>query len=82
MKSVNNADQAATDKVYTAVEAAGETVTASEMDANYKYLFTYAVEGIQEDGGMITLVVRSFHEVDGVRTYDDTRVINYDPANA
>ena len=52
------------------------------MDANYKYLFTVGVEGIKADGGMITLVVRSFHEVDGVRTYDDTRVINYDPANA
>ena len=82
VKSVNNANEAATDKVYTALMANDQTVKASDMNENYKYLFTVAVEGIQENGGMITLVVRSFHVVDGVRTYDDTRVINYDPANA
>ncbi len=80
VKSINNADKAATNTVYTSVEANGETVKASDMDANYKYLFTVAIEGIQADGGLVTFVVRSFHEVDGVRTYDDTRVINYDPA--
>jgi hypothetical protein len=82
VKAVNNANEAATNEVYTSLEAAGKTVKASDYVEDYKYLFTVAIEGIEADGGLVTFVVRSFHEVNGVRTYDDTRVINYDPANA
>ena len=81
VKSVNNANKASTDTVYTAIMDGEVPRMAYELDKNYNFIFTVAIEGIQANGGMITFVVRSFHEkVDGVRTYDDTRVINYDPA--
>lgn len=71
------------ESVYETIKAGDATLTTNDVapDKDYGYFFTVIVDGIEVDGGVVTFVVRSFHEVDGVRTYDDTRVINYDPAN-
>ncbi len=74
---------ASTTKVYTSIVTPSGTKTTATLDgaAGYDYIYTAAVEGIDANGGVVTFVVRSFHEKGGVRTYDDTRVINYDPQN-
>jgi len=73
-----------TQNIYTSLMAGGEVVETKDLEdaaaKNYKYFFTVCLSDVSADSGILTLVVRSFHEVDGARVYDDTRVINFNTA--
>ncbi len=83
VKSIDGIGAEGTGDIYTALYAGGEEVSAPKIvdgAENYKYAFTGLLYDIPVNSGVLTLVVRSFHEVGGERIYDDTSVFNIDTA--
>ncbi len=65
--------------VYTSVTETGKSSPTSAADLDANYIFVATVSGISTSyTGDITFVVKTFHDdAQGVRTYDDIIVINY-----
>lgn len=80
VKSVNNltdGNAPSTQTVYKSVMANGEKKDANSILEGYGYLFTATVDGLPQNRGSVTFAVRSFHDQNGIRTYDDMLVFEY-----
>lgn len=80
VKTVNNLTDGkapSTQTVYKSVMADGEKKDAGSILSGYSYLFTATVDGLPQNRGSVTFAVRSFHDQNGTRTYDDMLVFNY-----
>ncbi|MBQ8849064.1 MAG: hypothetical protein IJ011_01870 [Clostridia bacterium] len=65
--------------VYTSVLEEGKDESTSSETLGGDYIFVATVNGIKENVGTLTFVVKTFHDAaDGNRVYDDVRVISYD----
>ncbi len=80
VKTVNNLTDGkapSTQTVYKSVMADGEKKDAASILSGYSYLFTATVDGLPQNRGSVTFAVRSFHDQNGARTYDDMLVFEY-----
>ena len=66
-----------TQTVYKSVMAGNERKNAGSILSGYSYLFTATVDGLPQNRGSVTFAVRSFHDQNGTRTYDDMLVFEY-----
>ena len=80
VKTINNLTDGkapSTQTVYKSVIADGEKKDAGSILSGYSYLFTATVDGLPQNRGNVTFAVRSFHDQNGTRTYDDMLVFEY-----
>ena len=61
--------------VYTSVLDGDTPISASELGGDY--IFVATVTGIKQNVGDVTFVVKTFHDTDDGRVYDDAYVITY-----
>ena len=68
-----------TDTVYTSVYAAGAPVTAASQGVDY--LYTATLDNVPTSTGVVTLLIRTFHEKGGETYYGDYTAMTLDLAS-